>query len=570
MLKSLQIRDYALIEKIFVEFDKGLNIITGETGAGKSILIDAMGLLLGERASTDVVRKGAQKSVVEGIFDVENHLKVKSVLEEADIEYQSELIMRREISLKGSNRCFINDTPVSLSQIKEVGNLLVDLHGQHEHQSLLRTETHIEMLDDFGRLEKLLDEYKHQYHNLNSLIHQLKSLKEKEQVLKEKKELYSFQIKEIDSVSPEENEDEKLSEELKILENAERLLESTNGIFQNLYESENAVYDALVSIRNELHDLSKIDKSFFDIEGECQSALTLINDIAEFIRSYSNKIDVEPERLEEVRGRIGALIMLKKKYGGSLESVIHYRAKIGEEFELAENFEESIQNLEKEIELARIKTGEIALKISKKRSEVAKAVQKDVSNALSYLGISDAVFEVRITHNLADKSESYIIVENKHYKYDSNGFDCVEFFISTNIGEDPKALVKVASGGEISRIMLALKTILAKNDRLPLLIFDEIDTGVSGRIAQKVGQTLKNLASFHQIISITHLPQIAGLADQHFVVTKAVNGERVVSSIKKLGEDERIREVAKLMSGEEVTEASLKGARELMQLTKES
>ncbi|MGE5353154.1 MAG: DNA repair protein RecN [Acidobacteriota bacterium] len=570
MLKSLQIQDYALIDKIFIEFGKGLNIITGETGAGKSILIDAMGLLLGERASTEVVRKGAAKSVVEGIFDIDENPKVKKVLEENDIEYMPELIMRREISLKGSNRCFLNDTPVSLSLIKDVGNLLVDLHGQHEHQSLLRTETHIEMLDDFGRHEKLLGDYQQNYTKLNSLLHELKSLKEKEDLLKEKKELYSFQIREIDAVNPEENEDQKLSDELKILENAEKLLEATNGIYHNLYESESAVYDALVEIRHQLQDLSRIDKSFQDIEGECQSALTLISDISEFVRSYAGKIDMDPERLEEVRERIGAINMLKKKYGGSLENVISYRAKIGEEFNLAENFADSIKALEEEIALAREACGLSAVKLSKKRNETAKSVEADVVKALTYLGIADAVFRVNMAQIPAEKgSDSFITANGKNYKFSRSGFDEVEFYISTNLGEDPKPLVKVASGGEISRIMLALKTILAKNDRLPLLIFDEIDTGVSGRIAQKVGHTLKTLAGFHQIISITHLPQIAGLADQHYAVEKGVHGDRVVSHITKLDRDGRIREVAKLMSGEEITEASLKGARELMGIEQE-
>ncbi|MGE5429879.1 MAG: DNA repair protein RecN [Syntrophomonadaceae bacterium] len=570
MLKTLQIQDYALIDKIFIEFGKGLNIITGETGAGKSILIDAMGLLLGERASTEVVRKGASKSVVEGIFDIDQNPKVKKVLEENDIEYMPELIMRREISLKGSNRCFLNDTPVSLSLIKDVGNLLVDLHGQHEHQSLLRTETHIEMLDDFGSHEKLLGEFQQSYTKLNSLLHELKSLKEKEDLLKEKKELYSFQIREIDAVSPEENEDAKLSDELKILENAEKLLEATNNIYHNLYESETAVYDALVEIRHQLQDLSKIDRSFSDIEGECQSALTFISDISEFVRSYAGKVDLEPERLEEVRERIGAINMLKKKYGGSLENVMSYRAKIGEEYNLAENFADSIKALQEEITRAREACGLSAVKLSKKRNETARSVEADVVKALTYLGITDSVFKVSILQIPADKdSDLFITANGKHYKYNRSGFDEVEFYISTNLGEDPKPLVKVASGGEISRVMLALKTILAKNDQLPLLIFDEIDTGVSGRIAQKVGHTLKTLAEFHQIISITHLPQIAGLADQHYAVEKGVHAERVVSHITKLDREGRIREVAKLMSGEEITEASLKGARELMGIEQE-
>ncbi|MGE5498642.1 MAG: DNA repair protein RecN, partial [Syntrophothermus sp.] len=516
---------------------------------------------------TEVIRKGAQKAVVEGIFDVSNNAKVRNLLEETDIEFQDELIMRREISLKGSNRCFLNDTPVTLAQIKEAGNLLVDLHGQHEHQSLLRTETHIEMLDDFGSLEKILIEYRNDYHNLNRLIHQLKALREKEEVLKEKKELYSFQIREIDSVNPVENEDEKLTQELKILENSEHLLEATNAIYQNIYESENAVYDALVSVKNALHDLARIDKSFMEVEAECQTSLTLINDISEFVRNYSSRIDIEPERLEEVRDRLGALIMLKKKYGGSLDAVLVYRQKIGLEYDEAENFEDKIKGLEADIEKIKVKCSQSAVKVSQRRRELALKVQKEVVSALNFLGIENSVFDVRITHTPATLNEPHLVIDGKPYKYDVNGYDCVEFFISTNIGEDPKPLVKVASGGEISRIMLALKTILAKNDKLPLLIFDEIDTGVSGRIAQKVGQTLKDLAKFHQIISITHLPQIAGMAGEHFLVQKELAGERVVSSIRKLNETERVREVAKLMSGEKVTEASLKGARELMGIT---
>lgn len=565
MLKSLQISDYALIEKVYVEFEKGLNIITGETGAGKSILIDAMGLLLGERAAVEVIRKGTNKAVVEGIFTVSGTEKVKDILINNDIEISDDLIMRREISAKGSNRNFINDTPVSLSIFKDVGNLLVDLHGQHEHQSLLRTEMHIEMLDEFGDMEKDLYEYSEHYKKLAGLKNDLKTLRLKEEVLNEKRDLFAFQIKEIDTISPEEGEDELLSDELKILENSEKLLQSTNNIYESLYESENALCDSLGKIRNEINELAKIDKSFKEIDDECQSALAIINDISEFIRNYKNKIDLEPEKLEIIRERLGALTLLKKKYGGSLKSVIDYRKRIGEEYELAENFAGSIEKLENEIRMVREKCGSLAIKISRKRKIISRKIESEVVNALSYLGIPYSVFQVNIEQTLADENtESFVLSEGKSYKCNSRGIDLVEFLISTNKGEDPKPLVKVASGGEVSRIMLALKTVLAKNDKLPLLIFDEIDTGVSGRIAQKVGQTLKSLSNFHQIISITHLPQIAGLADHHFMVEKNSTGDRVISSIRKLKEEERVREIAKLMSGEEVTDSSLKSARELM------
>jgi DNA repair protein RecN (Recombination protein N) len=567
MLKSLQVNDYALIEKINIDFGMGLNIITGETGAGKSILIDAMSLLLGGRASTESVRKGAAKSIVEGIFEVEKNKKIKKILEENEVEFFPELILRREISLKGSNRNFINDTPVPLSLIKEVGNLLVDLHGQHEHQTLLRTETHIDFLDGAGSFQKEIEEFKNYFKEISANITELNALKGKENSLKEKKDFYSFQIKEIDQVSPEEGEEEKLNDDLKILENSEKLMELTTSVYQSLYDSETSAHDLLAKVQNELEELNAIDKSFGDSAVECESALTLIKDISEFIRNYNSKIELEPSRLNEIRDRLGALNLLKKKYGGSIKSILEYRKRIGEEYDLAENFKENIQKIEDDLKKLRVIAGDSADKLSKKRKEFAKKIAKEVEKALSYLGISNAKFVIEINQKKSEENSSnFILVNGNKYKFNSRGYDEVEFYISTNLGEDPKPLAKVASGGEVSRIMLALKTILANNDKLPLLIFDEIDTGVSGRVAQKVGLSLKSLAKFHQIIAITHLPQIAGLGDNHFIVEKSLVGERVISSIKKLDETGRVKEVAKLMSGEEVTITSLEGAKELMGL----
>lgn len=569
MLKSLLIKDYALIENIQVEFGKGLNIITGETGAGKSILIDAMGLLLGERASTEVVRKGAEKSIVEGIFDIEGNKKVKRLLTRNEIDYSSELIVRREVSLKGTNRCFLNDTPVTLNIIKETGDLLVDLHGQHEHQSLLRVETHIDMLDDVANHANLLEEFRKSFVQLNSLFKDMRELRQKENQIKEKKDLYEFQIKEIDEVSPEQDEDDKLENELNILENSAKLLASTNEIYQSVYENEDSIQDRIADVKNKLTELSKIDKSFTEKVNESETVIAILNDISSFVRTYKDRIDLDPEKLEEKRNRIGAINLLKKKYGGTIKSILAHREKIGGEFDLAENFSEKIISLENEIESLRKSCGTIAAKISNNRNATSQKVKKEVEEALKSLGISDSCFEIKIENGKVETdSEAYLIVDGKKIKCDTNGIDFIEFFVSTNAGEDPKPLVKVASGGEVSRIMLALKSILAKSDKLPILIFDEIDTGVSGRIAQKVGQTLKLLASFHQIIAITHLPQIAGLSDLHFAVEKKKSGDRVISSIRKLNDDERINEVAKLMSGEKITEAALNGAKELMNIKK--
>ena len=563
MLKSFEVKDYALIEHIFAEFGSGLNIITGETGAGKSILIDAMSLLLGERASTEVVRKGAQKSFVEGIFNVKANKKVKSLLEENDVDFSDELIIRREISLKGSNRCFINDTPVNLNLVKDVGNLLVDLHGQHEHQSLLRTETHIDYLDEFGDYQNILLQYKKIFSELLHKEKELFDLKGKENSIKEKKDFYSFQIKEIDNVSPNEDEDDKLIEELKILENSEKLSEISSEIYQLLYESDSSIQSALAKVKTLLQKLNEIDKSFADTLNESESALAQVQDISNYVRSYNSNIILDQEEVEGKRERLSAINLLKKKYGGSVKSIIDYRKKIGEEFELAENFSGKIKELSKNIFELRKNAGNMAKSLSKKREQASKLVKKGIEETLKELGIQEPQFKTFINISQEEK-DSGVFIDGKYFKATSNGIDEVEFFISTNPGEDLKPLAKVASGGEVSRIMLSLKSTLAKNDKLPLLIFDEIDVGVSGRVAQKVGKTLKNLSAYHQVISITHLPQIASLADHHFSIEKIAQNERVISSIKKLPQSERITEIARLLSGEKITEASLKSARELI------
>ena len=563
MLKSFEVKDYALIEHISIEFGNGLNIITGETGAGKSILIDAMSLLLGERASSEVVRKGAQKSIVEGIFSVRGNKRVKSLLEENEVEFNEELIIRREISIKGSNRCFINDTPVNLNLVKDIGNLLVDLHGQHEHQSLLRTETHINYLDEFGNYQELLQQYKSFYSELLIKENEFKALREKENIIKEKKDFYAFQIKEIDNTSPQEDEEEKLIEELKILENSEKLAELTSEIYQLLYESDNSIQDALSKVRNHLQKLSEIDKTFSDAVSESETALALVEDISNLVRSYNSKLNIDSDEVEGKRERLGTINLLKKKYGGTVKSIIEYRRKIGEEYELTENFASKIKEFSDAIFNLRKSAGALAKRISQQRIQAAKLVKKGIEETLKELGIPEPEFKTQISNYLTEKDEGNFI-DGKFFVATSKGIDEVEFFISTNPGEDLKPLAKVASGGEVSRIMLALKSTLAKNDKLPLLIFDEIDVGVSGRIAQKVGNALKNLASFHQVISITHLPQIASLADNHYLIEKIAQNERVISSIKKLPESERITEIAKLLSGEKITQASLKSARELI------
>jgi len=575
MLKSLLIKNYALIEEIEVEFESGLNIITGETGAGKSILIDALSLVLGERASSDVIRRGADKAVVEAAFGISGNKRVSSFVESQDLELSNDLILRREISAKGHNRCFINDTPVALSVLQSVGDLLVDLHGQHDHQSLLRTETHIDLLDDFGGLAGLKEEYVASYDRLTALFSFTEELQAKERQLRERKDLYEFQIQEIDALAPQRGEEDALERELKILENSEKLFEATASLHQMLYEGEQAVYDQLVLARNQLEDLARIDPAFEEMKNECASAVAIVGEVSKFIQSYNSKVEFNPERLEQIRDRLGKLALLKKKYGGSVDAIIEHRDKIGQEFALAENFEDEIKKLMEKIDEERRACSAAAQRLSAKRREHVGKVNNSVVAELAKLGISNARFDVKIENRSIGRSNgssrpvrAYVKLGREFFEATLKGIDSVEFHISTNLGEDLKPLVKVASGGEISRVMLALKSILAKSERLPLLIFDEIDVGVSGRIAVSVGKSLKSLSQFHQVVAITHLPQIAGLADTHFVVEKVEREKRTRTRLRKLELEERVREVAKLMSGTQVTEAGLRGARELMGLAR--
>ncbi len=565
MLNSLQIKDYALIENINVEFDRGLNIITGETGAGKSIIIDAMNLLLGERASSDIVRKGAQKSIVEGIFEVKGNEKVFEILKKCEIDESDELIVRREISLKDSNRCFLNDTPVTLGTIQDIGNVLVDLHGQHDHQSLLRSSMHLEVLDEFADIEDALANYRSHHTTIRDITQEIFLIKKKEQSIGDNKESAAFQLKEIDAINPQPDEEEKLTAHLKLLENAEKLADLSSNVYNIAYESENSVVSQLAILRKYMNELNEIDDRFNEKLAEIKSSLALVEDVSEFVRSYKEKIELEGSKLEELRDRLGSLSLLKKRYGGSIESVIEHRNNLARELEEAKNFSAKVDDLEKQLKRERLNAGKLANKLSLFRQEAALKIEEEVIRELRELGIEDAEFEIKIQNSEANEgAASFITFGDKNYKFNARGIDEVEFQISLNIGEDLKPLSKVASGGEISRIMLALKTILAKNDKLPILIFDEIDTGISGRIAQIVGKSMKNLSSYHQVIAITHLPQIASQANRHFMVEKESKEDRVVTIIKKLEKNERILEIAKLLSGDKITEASMISAREMI------
>ena len=568
MLRSLSIRDYALIEELEVEFDSGLNIITGETGAGKSILLGAMRLLLGDRADTDALRQGAKKAVIEGVFDNADEGRLPQILEHHEIEPQEGglLIVRREVSARGS-RAFINDTPATLEVLRRVASQTIDLHGQHEHQSLLRTETHVDLVDNFGALGGLVETYRTRYAAVRRLVDERAALRERKDELARQKELYAFQIEEIDRTDPVLGEDDGLESERRVLENAEHLYEATAELYAEIGEADDALYDRLVVVRNQLQDLARIDPAFDETLADVRSAEIALKEAVQFLQNYNARIEFNPERLDEIRERLSELSYLERKYGGSIEAVLAHRAEIGGAFALAADFDGALAGLDERVAEAQAGLSRAAYRLSQKRHEVAERIEEVIAVELATLGMPHARFQVQFA--LQDDTTGWIAfpsgARERRVAAFPLGADIVEFQLSANLGEEPKPLVRVASGGEVSRIMLALKTILAKAERLPILVFDEIDTGISGPIARRAGEAMHRLAQYHQIIAITHLPQIASLADVHFSVEKQVEDGRTVTHIRRLRDDERAEAVATLLGGTDVSEAALESARELIE-----
>ena len=569
MLATLSIRNYALIQDLEVEFGRGLNILTGETGAGKSIIIGALKLVLGERASTSAIRSGARKAWIEAVFEGVDSAEVNNVLDEASIDILPNLILRREVGPTQS-RAFINDSPATLVVLRRVASDLLDLHGQHEHQSLLKTEKHVAILDSFGRLGGLQSTYRQHYEEVARLQATLTATIAEQGALESQRAALAFEISEIDGIAPETDEESQLEDEHRRMEHAERLFSLTASLYELLYARDESTSDQLVIARNQLEDAAKYDRAFEVMVNEISSAQVAVQEAASFLQEYNASIEFSSTRLDAIRERLGELDRLKRKYGGSLEAVMHYREEIGARHALAENFDSAISEIQSQIVAAKRRLSTAALRLSEKRHEVAERIEGAISSELASLGITGSLFEVR-SERVAG-TDGWIELgpsgcPGTRFVALRDGMDKVEFYISTNIGEAPKPLASVVSGGEVSRIMLALKRILARNKRLPALVFDEIDSGVSGVVATKVAECLRSLARYHQVIAITHLPQIAAVAERHFVVEKSVEDSRTVSRIRPLAHDERAQHVAELFAGAAITGVELESARALMERT---
>lgn len=564
MIKSLYIKDFALIDELEVSFEEGLNILTGQTGAGKSIIIGALNMILGERADTEVIRRGADKAIAEAIIRGNGNPKIKQILEDNAVEVRQEIILRREIR-SAASRGFINDTPVTIGVLKEVGDFLVDLHGQHDHQMLLKEDNHRSVIDGFAEVEQALDAYRESHSKMVDLRRELRKLKKREQELDEKIELYRFQVQELEDAELDPGEEEELEAEMHLLDNAEELDQKAGAIVELGQGDEINIMDLLNKVKLHLDDIARIEPEFENYMEEISSARISIQETVQFAERYRSKIEFNPKRLDKLRNRQSELNSLRKKYHRSIPELIDYLHEIRKELNLAENFDLEIENLQQEINEQAEELTKKARDLHQARQNKGEKLSSDIETELTKLGIPHANFEVRVDWMVAAENKGWITIDGQPVECTEHGCHDIRLYISTNKGEEPKPLAKIASGGEISRVMLALKSIIARQQSLPVMIFDEIDTGISGEISEKVGRTMRRLSEKCQIIAITHQPQIASQAHKHYRVEKVEDQNRTVSRIIPLNEREHITEVASLMSGEDITDAAIKSARELIE-----
>lgn len=568
MIEKLLIKNYLIIKEIEIEFSDGLNILTGETGAGKSIILDAISMILGERADYSLIKDDQDKLIVEAHLNLKDKEFINKLLreiipdEESEMEY---LILRREILKKGISRNFINDTPVNNSDMKRIGDTLVDIHSQNEHQSLLSKETHQDILDNFLDEQALFSEYDYEFKIFSEMI-----LKHKEMVLKKdefisRKSFIEYQLKEINNLSLSEDEDIQLENELNKMENSEVISIAVNNSVNLLYENDlNALSEISASLK-ELRKVSGYDNSLENVIKDLENAEILVKESAETLSRNVNELDFDNNKIEQLRNRLASITQIKKKYNLGIKELLIKAEELKRELNIADNFDYESSKILEKIYLQKEKVYKIAKKISDLRKKKSSVLEKEINSIFNEIGLESSEFKTEIKNIKGDIDDMFSYAQkNGTVKLGKSGFDDIEFLVKINKGSEFSPLRKSASGGEISRIMLAIKTVLSEKSRIPILIFDEIDSGISGRIAQKAGKILKKLSQTHQIICITHLPQIAAMSKRHFHVSKKDEKGITTAYIKSLNEEEKLTEVAKLISGEKITEYSKKSASELI------
>ena len=551
MLLEISIKNFAIIESISLNFEKGMTVLTGETGAGKSIIIDAMNMMLGARATTEVIRHGAPKAEIEGLFSIENNRALEEIFDEQGLELSDEIIIRREILQNGRSISRVNGQMVNLSVLRTIGRQLVDIHGQHDQEELMRPHRHIQMLDEFGDTSffELKEAYQMSFDNYRRMRKQVLDIKKNQQEHKARIEMLEFQMAEIEAANLKAGEDVTLNQERDRLLNHKHIADTLTNAYSML---DNEEFSSLANVRsamNDMESLEEFDPEYREISGTLSESYYVLEDITKRLESIIDDLDFDGNRLMQVESRLDLIHTITRKYGGSVDDVLEYFAKIIDEYNLLTGNNLSSEDMEIELKKLEKNLVDLAGQVAQARHKIAQDLEAEIKQELQDLYMEKAQFQVRFSKG----------------KFSREGNESVEFYISTNPGEDFKPLVKVASGGELSRLMLAIKSAFSRKEGKTSIVFDEVDTGVSGRVAQAIAQKIHKIGQNGQVLAISHLPQVIAIADYQFFIEKISNEHSTVSTVRLLTVEERIEEVAKMLAGENVTEAALNQARELLQ-----
>ncbi|MDD2352082.1 MAG: DNA repair protein RecN [Candidatus Caldatribacteriota bacterium] len=569
MLFYLKVKNFALIDELNIDFHEGLNVITGETGAGKSIIIEAINVILGSMANNNLIKTDADFLEVEALFNLDTISRThKKILEKlSNIEIDNQLIIKRQVHKKKKNKCWINNQLLPLSLLQKIGNYLIDLHGQHSHQTLLDSDRHIEFVDNLGGsafLQKRNELYKYytQWQSKTYLLNKL--LKSRAENLS-KKDFLLFQLREIEEAKLLTKEDEELENKINIIRHTVKVKEimemASLALYEGGEEGESSIRDVVVRLISNFNNIAKLDKNIEQMKNQLTEIQFKVEDIADQIVEYKDRIDFDAQQLQEIESRLDLINHLKKKYGSNLDEIFSYRDSLKKQLDYIKDDQENIEVLKKEVENNEKKLVELSLHLSCQRKIIADKLKKDIVRELNELSMKNCDFQIQITQKEDTKG---IRINDKIFKITPMGIDKVEFFITSNIGERPKPLADIISGGEVSRIMLGLKSILSEADEIPTMIFDEIDSGVGARLGEVIAVKLLKISHNHQVIAVTHLPQIACRANRHIFISKYVKKNKTGIELKCLSGDEQLDEIARMIDGEQYGAISLEHAREML------
>ncbi len=550
MLQSLQIKNLALVDALRVEFTPGLNVISGETGAGKSIIVGALSLLLGERAEKGVIREGESQCIIEADFALEHPLEIDAILHESGLDPCSEgrLLIRRMLSASGAGRQYVNNGAATLQVLKAIGDLLVDMHGPHDHQSLFSPEFQMGLLDAFGDLDDQRQAYRQIYDAWRALQAQRLALEANDQDVMRQIDLLDFQVKELEAANLKQDEEDAVSREQMLQGNAQRILQLVENVRHALTEGESSAFTALALAQHSLGELANLAEEAVAWQADAKSAAVQIQELARGLDSFMQKIEGDPVRLQWLDERLACYRKMKRKYGTTVPEILVYLDQARHKLHDFKTRGEQLARLDKELAAIRARLETQGLALRRKRTITAKRLEKTVKKEMEDLGFPQAAFSVALREAEARAS----------------GLDAVEFGFTPNPGEPGRPLRAIASSGEMSRVMLAIKTVCADHDRIPILVFDEIDVNVGGKMGQAIGIKLAGIARRHQVLCITHLPQVAVYGDTQFAVSKATRGERTFSGITRLSAERRVDEIARMLGGRDLTSVTLKHAREML------